>query len=206
MKWLFVILITLSMAGCPPLINPGQPPAPPRIHNVETNHYFLIENVQRTLIDIRPIWDLGRVGLKPGHGEVLHLTRTISYPDKDDDFRVIPGSLRDRRVYHLWIDIPTTLAIDEWLDVSNQGGELLTAEIDVDELNGNGRLVSHVILKGTVKKHIDQSDYVVFEVDLDIKPGRPFLGQPWKLNGLILAKKDAAAPYFDASPKDGTTN
>lgn len=192
MKFIVLLAITSITGCCNPFVSYPYPTAIVD-RDVETTRVLVIENVERTMVDISPKWDLGRVGLKPGKGAVLHLTRTTAYSDKDDDYHVISDTLRDRRVDHLWIDIPVDTAIDQEIRVKLGSDD--SGFYEVDNLDKNGRLISTAIVVGTLRKRLDHPEFTVFEIDLKVTPYRPFLGRPWAVSGHVVAMNEDAKAY-----------
>lgn len=211
MKW-FIILAFLCLPGCEgctdkpmqrPFLFPTYvlPPNGPSNLHIYTVTCHIIRNAEIINIDISPAWDLGRVGLKTGKDDVLHIARTTSSPDVDENGEAIADTMKDRKVEHVWITIPVNTKKDQVLKAQSLEEDFLTA-FEVDNLDGKGRLNSTALLKGWIRKRIESDASTVFDFGLDVRPNRPFNGKDWEVRG----EMEASIQSRDDYPADSDSN
>lgn len=202
MKW-FIILAFLCLPGCEGCTDKPMhqsflshlvvPPSKPT-NRVYAVTFHIVRNAKIINVDISPAWDLGRVGLEAGEDDVLHIARTTSSPDVDENENPIARTMKDRKVEHVWITIPANTKNDQVLKAQSLEEEFLTA-FEVDNLDGKGRLNSTALMKGWIRKRIESDTSTVFDLGLEVRPNRPFNGTDWEVNGEMEATIQSRDDY-----------
>lgn len=149
--------------------------------------FELVPDAQMVSEDISPIWDLGRNAFKRGTDRLLVISRTTSYSDKDEDYKVIPGTLRERRRERAWIQIPGDIQVGKAIKLEELEKEFLTG-FDVNNLNGNGPLNSTALMKGYIVFESITETEAKINMHIEIRPNRPFLGKDWNVKGVQTVK------------------
>ncbi len=203
MKWLSVLMLAL-LSGCEgctdkpmqkQFVLPTYPLSTPTLeHHTYKITVHVIRNTKMNTTDISPTWDLGRVALENGDDDVLHITRTTSVPDTDERGEAIPGTMKDRKVEHVWITIPAGTEIDQPLKVQTLEEAFLT-NYEVDNLDGKGRLISTALLKGVIRQHLEGDTSTQYDITIEVHPNRPFKGDTWKLMQEIDAEVEEPSDY-----------
>ncbi len=144
--------------------------------------FELVPDAEMVTEDISPIWDLGRHAFQRGTDRILVLARTTSYSEKDEDYKVIPGTLRERRRERAWIQIPGDVQPGEALKLEDLEKQFLTG-FDVNNLNGDGPLNSTALMKGYIVINSMTETEAKITMHIEIRPNRPFLGKDWVIKG-----------------------
>lgn len=161
---------------------------PPTIQDTgaSTDQYVVefeyVPDAQMVTEDISPVWDLGRHAFKRGTDRILIISRTTSYSDKDEDYDVIAGTMRERRRERAWITIPGDVPLGKAIKLEDIEKEFYTG-FDVNNLDGNGPLNSTALMKGYVKMTSLTETEATFELHIEIRPNRPFQGKDWVIQG-----------------------
>lgn len=161
---------------------------PPTIQDTgaSTDQYAVefeyVPDAQMVTEDISPVWDLGRHAFKRGTDRILIISRTTSYSEKDEDYDVIPGTMRERRRERAWITIPGDVPLGKAVKLEDIEKEFYTG-FDVNNLDGKGPLNSTALMKGYVKMTSLTETGATFELHIEIRPNRPFRGKDWIIQG-----------------------